>query len=82
MKYEEKHVKAENQKRSLTNLFIRRQQEGDKFQKSADHMTELLSETKKDKFEYMAEALKEAELRLKEQMEYVTRFRRSTYQAY
>ena len=69
MKDEEKSVKAENQKRSLTDLFIRRQQEGEKFQKSADHITELLSETNKDKFEYMAEALKEAERRLKERME-------------
>ena len=50
-------------------MFIQRQQEGEKFQKSADHIMELLSETNKDKFEYMAEALKEAELRLKEQME-------------
>ena len=66
LKDEEKRVKAENQKRSLMDVFIRRQQKGEKFQKSAYHMMELLSETNKDKFEYMAEALKEAELRLKE----------------
>ena len=41
----------------------------EKFQKSADHVTELLLETNKDKFEYMVEAFKEAELRLKERME-------------
>ena len=69
LKDEEKRVKAENQMRSLTDLFIRRQQEGEKSQRSADHIMELLSETNKDKFEYMAEALKEAALILNKRME-------------
>ena len=69
MRDKEEQLKAENQKRLLADLLIQRDQEHIRFQRSVDHIEELLGETNEDKCKYASEALKEAEVRLKERMD-------------
>ena len=53
----------------LADLLIRRDQEHLRFQRSVDHIEELLEETNEDKCKYASEALKKAKVRLKERMD-------------
>ena len=69
MRDKEEQLKVENQKRLLADLLIRRDREHIRFQKSVDHIEELLGEANEDKCKYASEALKEAEDRLKERMD-------------
>ena len=69
MRDKEEQLKVENQKRLLADVLIQRDQEHIRFQRSVDHIEELLGETNEDKCKYASEALKEAEVRLKERMD-------------
>ena len=62
MREKEEQLKVENQKRLLADLLIRRDQEHIRFQKSVNHIEELLEETNEGKWKYGSEALKEAEV--------------------
>ena len=69
MRDKEEQLKVENQKRLLADLLIQRDQEHIRFQRSVDHIEELLGETNEDKCKYASETLKKADVRLKERMD-------------